>query len=107
MDELVPGISIEERMGMDENALLKQELALQAAEAEEIRASRVSSILSEVSIALHKGYRVDITEEMKELALEIRIRTMIQKAEYFHKLNKFFLDDDGEDEPTEFDKYGI
>lgn len=98
MDELAPGIRIIENIGLSEEDLLKQELAMQAAEAADLKEHRKLSTLTEVGLSLSKGHHVKITDEMRELGIAERVSYMIQEAQYYYNLNKFFMDSDDYDD---------
>ena len=98
-NELVPGVGIEKKeSGLDEHELLRQEIAIQAAETHSRTESRKLGILTQVGMQLRKGTPVEITEEMRELGIVVEVAKLIQEAEYREKLEQFLRDDDDFDD---------
>lgn len=103
-DELVPGVLLQGNTEDLELRLLEKELRTQAVQAEEIRSNRIQSILIRAGRDLQRGIPVEITDEMVELGIDKKIKGMRLQADYYHRLNRFLLDDD-DDEVDDIDSF--
>jgi putative NADPH-quinone reductase len=95
MDELVPGVKIESvEDHSSEMQKLYEEIAATQAEVELNKEKRKGYILEEVERSLMRGIPVDITDEMKDLQIDMKVREIIWQFSLWWKLHKYYFDDD-------------
>lgn len=101
MEELVPGVKLAKLDSGDDNflreqELLKLEILKEKADVEARRENRKIGLLTEVGIQLSKGNTVYVTQEMEDLDISLRVRELIQRAQYAYTLQKFIYEEDDE-----------
>jgi hypothetical protein len=88
-------LKIEEVAEKSEEYLqLQEEMIRDLAESEAVKERRKQAILGETGQLLSKGTPVHITEEMRELDIALQVAELIQKADYYYRLNRFLIDAD-------------